>query len=42
MLENVLYFVPLVVGYVVIDRLLARYFTGRWWGKPWDVPPEET
>lgn len=37
MLGAVLYFVPLVIGYFAVDRLLSRYYTGNWWKQPEDV-----
>lgn len=34
---EVLYFVPLVVGYFVTDRVIARWLTGSWWKQPSDL-----
>lgn len=33
---EVLYFVPLVVGYFVADRAISRLLTGSWWKRPSD------
>lgn len=41
MIEGLLYFVPMVVAYFVVDRLLSRYFTGSWWKQPSDVEVDE-
>jgi len=32
-----LYFVPLVLSYFVVDRLFSRYYTGSWWKQPEDI-----
>jgi len=29
------------IGYVVVDRALARYLTGSWRGQPSDLPSEQ-
>jgi len=29
------------VGYVVVDRTLARYLTGSWRGQPSDLPSQQ-
>ena len=34
---EVLYFVPLVLGYFAVDRLIARWLTGSWWKQPSDL-----
>jgi len=40
-LEAAVYFVPVVVGYYAVDRALARYYTGSWWGQPTDVEADD-
>lgn len=41
-LGSILYFIPLVVAYFVVDRLLSRYYTGSWWKEPSDVEAEKS